>query len=85
MHNSPEALTMLKQLTPIFQDVMDDDNLVITPETKAEDVDNWDSLAQIRLVVSIEEELGLRFSAAEISSLQNVGDLIDLIARKRDN
>ncbi len=85
MQNSPEALAMLKQLTPIFQDVMDDDDLVISADTKAEDVDNWDSLAQIRLVVSIEEELGLKFTASEISSLQNVGDLLELIARKRDN
>lgn len=85
MLNSPESIAMLEQLTPIFQDVMDDDELVITSETKADDVDNWDSLAQIRLVVSIEEALKIRFSAAEISTLQNVGDLVALIARKRDN
>ena len=56
--------------------------MVITSKTKAEDVDGWDSLTHIRLVVSIEKNLKIRFTASEISSLENVGDLISLIEKK---
>ena len=73
----------LQQLVPIFQDVLDDDSLVIDATTTAQDVDGWDSLAHIRLVVSIEKAFSLRFSAAEISELQNVGDMAALIVKKQ--
>lgn len=73
----------LQQLVPIFQDVLDDDSLAIDATTTARDVDGWDSLAHIRLVVSIEKAFSLRFSAAEISELQNVGDMAALIVKKQ--
>jgi len=73
----------LQQLVPIFQDVLDDDSLAIDATTTAQDVDGWDSLAYIRLVVSIEKAFSLRFSAAEISELQNVGDMAALIVKKQ--
>ena len=73
----------LQQLVPIFQDVLDDDSLAIDATTTAQDVDGWDSLAHIRLVVSIEKAFSLRFSAAEISELQNVGDMAALIVKKQ--
>ena len=73
----------LQRLVPIFQDVLDDDSLAIDATTTAQDVDGWDSLAHIRLVVSIEKAFSLRFSAAEISELQNVGDMTALIVKKQ--
>jgi len=73
----------LQRLVPIFQDVLDDDSLEIDATTTAQDVDGWDSLAHIRLVVSIEKAFSLRFSAAEISELQNVGDMAALIVKKQ--
>ena len=73
----------LQRLVPIFQDVLDDDGLAIDATTTAQDVDGWDSLAHIRLVVSIEKAFSLRFSAAEISELQNVGDMAALIVKKQ--
>lgn len=73
----------LQQLVPIFQDVLNDDSLAIDATTTAQDVDGWDSLAHIRLVVSIEKAFSLRFSAAEISELQNVGDMAALIVKKQ--
>jgi acyl carrier protein len=73
----------LLRLVPIFQDVLDDDSLAIDATTTAQDVDGWDSLAHIRLVVSIEKAFSLRFSAAEISELQNVGDMAALIVKKQ--
>ena len=74
---------MIQQLVPIFQDVFDDDRLTIQATTTADDVDGWDSLAHIRLIVSIEKVFSLRFSAAEISGLQNVGDMAILLLQKR--
>ena len=58
---------------------------MIEQNTTAQDVDGWDSLAHIRLVVSIEKALGLRFSAAEISGLVNVGEMAELILKKQAN
>ena len=78
-----DILPTIKQLTHIFRDVFDDDDLVIERDTKAQDVDGWDSLAHIRLIVSIEKALGLRFSAAEISGLENVGEMANLILKKQ--
>jgi len=75
----------IEKLTPIFRDVFDDEDLVIEQNTTAQDVDGWDSLAHIRLVVSIEKALGLRFSAAEISGLVNVGEMAELILKKQAN
>jgi acyl carrier protein len=80
-----DTSAIINQLTPIFRDVLDNDDLVITSATKAADVDGWDSLAHIHLVVSIEKALKMRFTAEEVSSLENVGDLAALILKKQTN
>mgnify|MGYP000353541066 CR=1 FL=1 len=72
----------LDLLQPIFQEVFDDDDLTISSSTAAADVDGWDSLAHIRLVVAIERAFDLRFSASEISELKNVGEMCELIISK---
>ena len=74
---------VIQNLQPIFCDVFDDDDLFIEVATTAQDVDGWDSLAHIRLIVSIEKAFGLHFSAAEISDLDNVGEMAALILRKQ--
>ena len=76
---------MIEQLIPIFKEVFNDDDLKITQSTTAKDIDGWDSLAHIRLIVAIEKFFKLRFTAAEISELENVGDMIDLILKKKAN
>ena len=78
-----DLLPIFEQLNSVFQDVFDDDDLIVEATTTAQDVDGWNSLAHIRLVVSIEKVFKLRFSAAEISSLKNVGDMATLVLRKR--
>jgi acyl carrier protein len=78
-----DLLPIFELLNSVFQDVFDDDDLVVESVTTAQDVDGWNSLAHIRLMVSIEKAFKLRFSAAEISSLKNVGDMAALILRKR--
>jgi acyl carrier protein len=78
-----DLLPIFRQLNLVFQDVFDDDQVEVNTTTTAEDIDGWNSLAHIRLMVSIEKAFKLRFSAAEISSLKNVGDMALLIARKQ--
>lgn len=73
----------LEQLTAIFRDVFDDDDLTASATMTADDVEGWDSLANVRLFVALEQDLGIRFSSSEMTSLRNVGELADLIERKR--
>ena len=82
---SQDRPRIFEQLTEVFRDVFDDDELVIDASTTAQDVEGWNSLAHIRLVVSIEKAIKLRFSAAEIGSLKNVGDMVELILLKQVN
>jgi len=74
---------VIQELTPIFRDVFDDDQLMIDAQTSAKDVDGWDSLLHIRLIFSIEKNLALRFSASEVSRLENVGEMAELVVKKR--
>lgn len=76
------TLKLLPALNEIFIEVFDDPSIEVNESTSASDVDNWDSLAQIRLIVSIEKYFNLRFNSIEIANLRNVGDLIDLINQK---
>jgi acyl carrier protein len=64
-------------------DVLDLDDLEITTATTAEDIEEWDSLSHVRLIVAIERKFGIRFQNSEIGSLMNVGDLVRLIEARR--
>ena len=63
----------------VFHDVFDDDSIRITPQLSAKDVDGWDSLTHIRLILTIEKAFKVKFSTSEIGKLENVGDLVELI------
>jgi acyl carrier protein len=67
------------KLTGIFHDVFDDDELVLRPDLTADEVPEWDSLSHIRLVLTVQQKFGVKFSAAQTTSLKNVGDLVALI------
>jgi acyl carrier protein len=68
------------RLTEIFEDVFDEeDSITVTPELSAKDVDGWDSLTHIRLILTIEKAFKIKFSTSEIGKLQNVGELVALI------
>lgn len=71
---------VLKKLSELIIDCFDDD-VEITTETVADDVDGWDSLGQIRLLAECEKEFGIRFSVSDVRDLENVGDLVDLICK----
>jgi acyl carrier protein len=70
------------RLTKIMRDVLDDDNLVVTPELTANDVEGWDSVNHITLVVAIEEAFGIKFKSAELEKMKNVGQLVEQIEKK---
>jgi acyl carrier protein len=77
-----ESNAIYQQLTGVFAEVFDDDAIVLTPTTTAEDVDGWDSLNHIRLIVSVEKAFQIKFSTPEIAKLKNVGEFVALIASK---
>lgn len=70
------------KLQEIFRDVLDNDSIVLTDTTSAADIEEWDSLANVQLVVEIEGEFGIRFTSAEIPSWKNVGDMARCISQK---
>jgi acyl carrier protein len=67
------------RLTQIFEDVFDDDSIQVSAALTARDVDGWDSLTHIRLILTIEKAFKIKFSTSEIGKLENVGDLVSLI------
>lgn len=71
-----------KRLTKVFRTVFDNDAIELTPELTADDVDEWDSLSHINLMIAIELEFGFEFEQSEIQNFANVGELIASIAEK---
>ena len=75
------AEQILKELEEIFRDNFDDDDIVLTRETTADDIEDWDSLEQINLLTTIGKKYGIKFSIDDVSKLANVGDMVDLVLR----
>jgi len=73
---------IVNRLTTIFHAVFENDSIVLSEDLTANDVDNWDSLNHVNLMITIEGEFGIRFTNTEISSLANVGELIRMINSK---
>jgi acyl carrier protein len=76
------AMTVVEKLNKIFCEVFDDEELVIRPEMTADDVDGWDSLTHVNLILAVEFGFNIRFSQKELLSFKNVGDLLNCIERK---
>ena len=74
-----EISKVLEALNHIFQDVIDDPDVVLNLETTAEDVPDWDSLNHITFIVALEKHFQVKFSSGEISLWKNVGDMCDAI------
>jgi acyl carrier protein len=73
---------ILKQVNDVFTDTLDNEDLVITETTTANEVDEWDSLTHILLVVAIEKRFKIRFTSKEIQSWNNVGEMLNTIQEK---
>jgi acyl carrier protein len=70
-------------LTSVFREVFDDDGLTIHAETTADDIPGWDSVTNITLIVAAEQRFDISFRTAEVESLRNIGEFIQLIQLKR--
>lgn len=77
--------TTHQRVTRVFRDIFDDDELVISEATSAKDVRNWDSLAQIKLVIALEEEFEIKFTTHEVAQMKCVGDLLQAMQLKGIN
>ena len=78
----PTEPEIYRAMTEIFHDVFMRDDLVLKAELSAKDVQGWDSFKQIEIIIAAEERFGLKFRTREMDSLNNVGDLVRLIASK---
>lgn len=77
-----EKADILKNLTEVFDDVFENHNIIINETTTAQDIEEWDSLTNIELIVAIEKKFGIKFKSSDIESLRNVGDLQNLVHTK---
>ena len=73
---------ILSTISSVFADTLDEENVTLTEATTADDVEGWDSLTHVQLVVAVEKKFKIRFSAKEIQSWKNVGEMIDSISSK---
>ena len=77
-----EKNQILEEVQEIFRGVLDNEEIVLASETTADDIEEWDSLTHIQLIVAIEKHFKIKFTSKEILSWQNVGEMIDCIAAK---
>lgn len=73
---------ILAKVQDIFRDVLDNEDIVLSPQTTADDVEDWDSLSHIQLIVAIEKEFKIKFTSKEILSWANVSEMVECIASK---
>ena len=77
-----EKEAILKKLTEVFREVFDLDDVVITRNTVADDIEEWDSLEHINLISAVESTFKMKFKMKEVSTMKNVGEMIDIIAER---
>lgn len=75
------TVSTLARIEEIVRDELDDESISLTAQTKASDVEGWDSLAHVRIVIAVETAFGLRFDTSDIGGLKSVGDLAALVER----
>ena len=70
------------RLNRVFRDVFDDETIRVTPNTTADDIDDWDSLEHITLISAVEREFRMKFKLGEISSMKNVGEMARIVMER---
>lgn len=76
---------IMARLNDVFIDLFDDEDIKINDSTTANDIDDWDSLEHINLIVAIEQEFDMKFNMNEVTSMKNVGEMVDIIASRVGN
>ncbi len=79
-----DSATIVTEIEPIFRDILDLPDLQLTRESNAANVEGWDSLAHVNLVIAVEKRYKIRMALGELQDLRNVGDMVDLIRKKLD-
>jgi acyl carrier protein len=74
---------VIEELTKVFRTVFEDDSIKLKGETTADDIDGWDSLSHVLLILAVENHFKIKFTTGELLNLKNVGDLASRIIRKR--
>lgn len=69
-------------LNEVFRDVFDDEDITVEEATTADDIDDWDSLEHINLIVAVEKKFGMKFTMGEVSGMKNVGEMADIIEKR---
>jgi acyl carrier protein len=75
-------MEIMTELKDIFRHLFEDESLMVTRTTTADDVDDWDSISHMILVTTVEKKFGIKFSLVELTTLNMVGDMADLIEKK---
>ncbi|MCL2202488.1 MAG: acyl carrier protein [Defluviitaleaceae bacterium] len=73
---------VLERMTQIFRDIFDDESINVVDATHADDIEDWDSLEHINLVLAVEEEFDIKFTLPEVTDAKNVGDIVDIIVQR---
>ena len=71
-----------ERLNEVFQDVFDDDEITVNENTTSKDIEDWDSLEHINLIVAVEKEFGIKFNMNEVTSMKNVGEMVTIIEER---
>ncbi len=74
--------TILEQINVIGRDVFDDESIVLSESTTANEVEDWDSITHVQLLFSIEKQFGIKFTSAEIAKFKNIGEIVACILSK---
>ena len=69
-------------LNEVFRDVFDDETITVNDSTTSNDIEDWDSLEHINLIVAVEKKFGMKFSMGEVTSMKNVGEMADIISSR---
>ena len=73
---------IISRLVKLMEEAFDEDSIEYSDSLTADDIDEWDSLSNIRFIISVERAFNVRFTTGEIEGFKNVGDLVDTIAAK---
>lgn len=71
-----------ERLNEVFRDIFDDEDIVVSDETTANDIEDWDSLEHINLIVAVEQEFEMKFTMGEVNKFKNVGAMVDIIMER---